>query len=191
MILLIDNYDSFAYNLYQYLSELGTEVAVHRNDQVTIEQIEALNPDRIVISPGPCGPAQAGLSNDVIRRFGPKKPLLGVCLGHQCIGHSFGGRVVRADKVMHGKTSMIYHEGAGVLNDLPSPFEAIRYHSLIVERDTLPASLEVTAQTDDGKIMAMRHREYPIQGVQFHPESIMTKVGKDLLRNFLEVKWEQ
>jgi anthranilate synthase/aminodeoxychorismate synthase-like glutamine amidotransferase len=191
MILLIDNYDSFAYNLYQYLSELGTEVAVHRNDQVTIEQIEALNPDRIVISPGPCGPAQAGLSNDVIRRFGPKKPLLGVCLGHQCIGHSFGGRVVRADKVMHGKTSMIYHEGAGVLNDLPSPFEAIRYHSLIVERDTLPASLEVTAQTSDGKIMAMRHREYPIQGVQFHPESIMTKVGKDLLRNFLEVKWEQ
>lgn len=191
MILLIDNYDSFTYNLYQYLSELQTEVVVHRNDQVTIEQIEELNPDRIVISPGPCGPAQAGVSNDVIRHFGPRKPLLGVCLGHQCIGYTFGGRVIRADKVMHGKTSLIHHDGAGVLNDLPSPFEAIRYHSLIVERDSLPASLEVTGQTSDGKIMAMRHREYPIEGVQFHPESIMTEVGKDLLRNFLEVKWEK
>lgn len=191
MILLIDNYDSFTYNLYQYLSELQTEVVVHRNDQVTIEQIEELNPDRIVISPGPCGPAQAGISNDVIRHFGPWKPLLGVCLGHQCIGYTFGGHVIRADKVMHGKTSLIHHDGAGVLNDLPSPFEAIRYHSLIVERDTLPASLEVTGQTRDGKIMAMRHREYPIEGVQFHPESIMTEVGKDLLRNFLEVKWEK
>ena len=191
MILLIDNYDSFTYNLYQYLSELQTEVVVHRNDQVTIEQIEELDPDRIVISPGPCGPAQAGISNDVIRHFGPRKPLLGVCLGHQCIGYTFGGRVIRADKVMHGKTSLIHHDGAGVLNELPSPFEAIRYHSLIVERDTLPASLEVTGQTSDGKIMAMRHREYPIEGVQFHPESIMTEVGKDLLRNFLEVKWEK
>jgi anthranilate synthase/aminodeoxychorismate synthase-like glutamine amidotransferase len=191
MILLIDNYDSFAYNLYQYLSELGTEVVVHRNDQITIDQVEALNPERIVVSPGPCGPAEAGISNDVIRHFGPRKPLLGVCLGHQCIGYSFGGRVIRADRVMHGKTSMVYHDGAGVLSNLPSPFEAIRYHSLIVEHDTLPASLEVTAQTNDGKIMAMRHREYPIEGVQFHPESIMTKVGKDLLRNFLEVKWEE
>ena len=191
MILLLDNYDSFAYNLYQYLSELKAEVVVYRNDQITIEQIDAMNPDQIVISPGPCGPAQAGISKDVIRYFGPRKPLLGVCLGHQCIGYSFGGRVVRADKVMHGKTSLIYHDGAGILNDLPSPFEAIRYHSLIVERDTLPASLEVTAQTSDGKIMAMRHREYPIESVQFHPESIMTEVGKDLLRNFLEVKWEQ
>ena len=191
MILLIDNYDSFAYNLYQYLSELGTEVVVYRNDQITIDQVEALNPDRIVVSPGPCGPAEAGISNDVIRHFGPRKPLLGVCLGHQCIGYSFGGRVIRADRVMHGKTSMVYHDGAGVLSNLPSPFEAIRYHSLIVEHDTLPASLEVTAQTSDGKIMAMRHREYPIEGVQFHPESIMTEVGKDLLRNFLEVKWEE
>jgi anthranilate synthase/aminodeoxychorismate synthase-like glutamine amidotransferase len=191
MILLIDNYDSFAYNLYQYLSELGTEVVVHRNDQITIDQVEALNPERIVVSPGPCGPAEAGISNDVIRHFGPRKPLLGVCLGHQCIGYSFGGRVIRADRVMHGKTSMVYHDGAGVLSNLPSPFEAIRYHSLIVEHDTLPASLEVTAQTNDGKIMAMRHREYPIEGVQFHPESIMTEVGKDLLRNFLEVKWEE
>ncbi len=186
MILLLDNYDSFTYNLYQYLSELGAEVVVHRNDQITIDEIEKLDPERIVVSPGPCGPPQAGLSNEVIRHFGPKKPLLGVCLGHQCIGHAFGGNVVRADRVMHGKTSLIYHDSKGVLCDLPNPFEAIRYHSLIVDRKTLPECLEITAQTADGKIMAMRHREYPIEGVQFHPESIMTKVGKDLLRNFLQ-----
>ena len=176
MILLIDNYDSFAYNLYQYLSELGTEVVVHRNDQITIDQVEALNPERIVVSPGPCGPAEAGISNDVIRHFGPRKPLLGVCLGHQCIGYSFGGRVIRADRVMHGKTSMVYHDGAGVLSNLPSPFEAIRYHSLIVEHDTLPASLEVTAQTSDGKINGdapprISHRGRSIPSRIYHDRS--------------------
>jgi anthranilate synthase/aminodeoxychorismate synthase-like glutamine amidotransferase len=185
MVLLIDNYDSFTYNLYQYLCELGAEVVVRRNDEITLDEIAALAPDRIVISPGPCGPEQAGISVAVIRTFGPRIPILGVCLGHQCIGYAYGGRVVRADRVMHGKTSLIYHDGKGVFRGLPSPFEAIRYHSLVVERRTLPACLEITAQTTSGTIMGLRHRAYPVEGVQFHPESIMTSVGKDLLRNFL------
>jgi anthranilate synthase/aminodeoxychorismate synthase-like glutamine amidotransferase len=187
VLLLIDNYDSFTYNLYQYLSELGEEVVVHRNDKITLDQIEANRPDRIVISPGPGDPSAAGVSVDVIRRFGPEIPLLGVCLGHQCIGEAFGGRVIHAGELKHGKSSMVYHEGKSVFRDLPDPFEAIRYHSLAVERETLPESLEVTAQTSAGIIMGLRHRTFPIHGVQFHPESIRTLVGKDLLRNFLAV----
>jgi anthranilate synthase/aminodeoxychorismate synthase-like glutamine amidotransferase len=185
MLLLLDNYDSFTYNLYQYLTELGAEVAVRRNDQVTLDEIEAMQPDSIVISPGPCTPNEAGLSCQVIEAFGPRIPLLGVCLGHQAIGQVYGGHVIRAPEPMHGKTSLIYHQGQGVLQNLPQPFEAIRYHSLIVERSTLPDELEITAETADGLIMGLRHRTHPVEGVQFHPESIMTSVGKDLLRNFL------
>src|SRR5258706_15851896 len=187
MLLLIDNYDSFTYNLYQYLSELGEEVIVHRNDKITVEQIEEMRPERIVISPGPGDPSDAGISVEVIRRFGPDIPLLGVYLGHQCIGEAFGGRVIHAGELKHGKSSMVYHQGKSVFHDLPAPFEAIRYHSLAVERETLPDSLEVTAQTSAGIIMGLRHRTHPIHGVQFHPESIRTLVGKDLLRNFLGV----
>lgn len=185
MLLLLDNYDSFTYNLYQYLSELGAEVAVRRNDQVTLDEIEAMQPDSIVISPGPCTPNEAGLSCQVIEAFGPRIPLLGVCLGHQAIGQVYGGHVIRAPEPMHGKTSVIHHQGQGVLRNLPQPFEAIRYHSLIVERSTLPDELEITAETADGLIMGLRHRTHPVEGVQFHPESIMTSVGKDLLRTFL------
>ena len=185
MLLLLDNYDSFTYNLYQYLCELGAEVAVRRNDQVTLDEIEAMQPDSIVISPGPCTPNEAGLSCQVIEAFGPRIPLLGVCLGHQAIGQVYAGHVIRAPEPMHGKTSLIYHQGQGVLQNLPQPFEAIRYHSLIVERSTLPDELEITAETADGLIMGLRHRTHPVEGVQFHPESIMTSVGKDLLRNFL------
>jgi anthranilate synthase component II len=185
MLLLLDNYDSFTYNLYQYLSELGADVQVRRNDQVSLEEIGRMQPERIVISPGPCTPNEAGLSCDVIATFGPYIPLLGVCLGHQAVGQVYGGRVVRAPQPMHGKTSLIYHQREGVFGNLPQPFEANRYHSLIVERSSLPAELEITAETDDGLIMGLRHRSYPVQGVQFHPESIMTPVGKDLLRNFL------
>jgi len=185
MLLLLDNYDSFTYNLYQYLSELGADVQVRRNDQVSLEEIGRMQPERIVISPGPCTPNEAGLSCDVIATFGSYIPLLGVCLGHQAIGQVYGGRVVRASQPMHGKTSLIYHQREGVFGNLPQPFEANRYHSLIVERSSLPAELEITAETDDGLIMGLRHRSYPVQGVQFHPESIMTPVGKDLLRNFL------
>ena len=185
MLLLLDNYDSFTYNLYQYLSELGADVQVRRNDQVSLEEIGSMQPERIVISPGPCTPNEAGLSCDVIATFGPYIPLLGVCLGHQAVGQVYGGRVVRAPQPMHGKTSLIYHQREGVFGNLPQPFEANRYHSLIVERSSLPAELEITAETDDGLIMGLRHRSYPVQGVQFHPESIMTPVGKDLLRNFL------
>ena len=185
MLLMIDNYDSFTYNLYQYLSELGAEVVTVRNDQITLEDIEALAPEGIVISPGPCTPREAGISNDVIRHFGPRVPLLGVCLGHQCIGDVYGARVGRAPEIRHGKTSLIYHQDAGVLAGLPNPFEAIRYHSLIVYEEDLPGCLEVTARTDSGLIMGLRHREYPLEGVQFHPESILTPVGHDLLRNFL------
>jgi anthranilate synthase component II len=187
MILLLDNYDSFTWNLYQYLSELGAEVVTRRNDAITIAEAEALAPAAIVISPGPCAPREAGVSNDLIRALGPRIPTLGVCLGHQCIGEAFGGRVIRAPEPVHGKTSLIYHGGAGVLTGLPRPFEAIRYHSLIVEPATLPSDLEITAETADGLIMGLRHRDYPIHGVQFHPESIMTAAGKDLLRNFLNV----
>jgi anthranilate synthase component II len=186
MLLLLDNYDSFTYNLYQYLGELGAEIEVKRNDQITLEEIEQMQPAYIVVSPGPCTPNEAGISCQVIERFGPRIPTLGVCLGHQSIGQVYGGRVIRAPEPMHGKTSLMYHQGQGVFHDLPQPFEAIRYHSLIVDIKDLPSELEVTAQTTDGIIMGLRHRTYPIEGVQFHPESIMTAVGKDLLRNFLE-----
>ena len=186
MLLLLDNYDSFTYNLYQYLSELGAQVETVRNDKVTLEDIEVMSPEGIIVSPGPCTPREAGISNDIIRSFGPRLPVLGVCLGHQCIGQVYGGTVDRAPEIRHGKTSMINHTGQGVLAGLPNPFEAIRYHSLIVYRDDLPDSLEVTAWTDDGLIMGLRHKEYPVEGVQFHPESIMTPVGHDLLQNFLD-----
>jgi anthranilate synthase component II len=187
MILLVDNYDSFTWNLYQYLSELGAEVLTRRNDEISVTEAEALAPAGVVISPGPCAPRQAGASNDLVRALGPRVPTLGVCLGHQCIGEVFGGRVIRAPEPVHGKTSLIYHGGAGLLAGLPRPFEAIRYHSLIVERATLPPDLEITAETADGLIMGLRHRAYPIYGVQFHPESIMTVAGKDLLRNYLDM----
>ncbi len=187
MILLIDNYDSFTYNLYQYLSELGAEVEVARNDHVTLEDIEEVAPEKIVISPGPCTPDKAGISNDVIRRFSDHIPTLGVCLGHQCIGYAYGGIVGGAGEIMHGKMSLIYHDSKGVFNGLPNPFEAIRYHSLAIYRDQLPRDLEVTAWTDKGIIMGVRHKRHPVEGIQFHPESIMTKVGHDLLRNFLEM----
>ena len=186
MLLLIDNYDSFTYNLFQYLSELGQDVRVARNDKITIEEIEKLEPERIVVSPGPSTPQRAGISNDVIRHFGPKLPLLGVCLGHQCIGHVYGGTVGRAKAVMHGKSSLVHHRSEGVLAGLPNPFSAIRYHSLAVSPEGLPDCLEVTAWTDDGTVMGLRHRQHPVEGVQFHPESFMTPVGKDLLRNFLK-----
>ena len=187
MILVIDNYDSFTYNLVQYFGELGAELVVRRNDQTTLREIEELRPDKICISPGPGTPDDAGISNELIRQFGPHTPVLGVCLGHQCIGHVFGAEVVRADRLMHGKTSPILHEGDGVFRGLPIPFEATRYHSLIVRRETLPDELEVTAETSEREIMGLRHRRYPIHGVQFHPESIMTGEGKKLLANFLNL----
>ncbi len=186
MILVIDNYDSFTYNLVQYLGELGSTLRVARNDEVTLDEIEAMKPERLVISPGPCTPKEAGISKAVIARFGPRIPTLGVCLGHQCLGEVYGGEVVRAAKVMHGKTSMIRHGGKGIVDGLPKPFEATRYHSLIVRREGLPETLSVEAWTDEGIIMALRHRDFPIWGVQFHPESILTAPGKQLLRNFLE-----
>ena len=186
MLLLLDNYDSFTYNLYQYLAELGAEVEVRRNDQITIQDVEVMQPEYIVVSPGPCTPNEAGLSCALIEHFGSQIPTLGVCLGHQSIGQVYGGRVIRANEPMHGKSSLMHHTGQGVFKGLPEPFEAIRYHSLIVEDSSLPDELEVTARTEDGLIMGLKHRSYPVQGVQFHPESIMTTVGKDLLRNFLE-----
>lgn len=185
-VLLIDNYDSFTFNLYQYLCELGAEVEVHRNDQISLDEIEEMKPDKIVLSPGPCTPKEAGISIDVIKRFGEHTPLLGVCLGHQCIGEAYGGVVEKAGEIVHGKTSMIRHLGVGVFVGLPNPLEAIRYHSLVILRNTVPDSLEITAETDNGLVMGVRHREYPVEGVQFHPESIFTPSGKDLLRNFLE-----
>jgi anthranilate synthase/aminodeoxychorismate synthase-like glutamine amidotransferase len=187
MLLVIDNYDSFTYNLVQYFGELGAEPVVKRNDEITPDEIAELKPERIVISPGPCTPNEAGISNEVIRRFGPTTPLLGVCLGHQCIGHVFGGDVIRAPRLMHGKTSPILHGGTSVFAGLPSPFEATRYHSLIVKRETFPAELEITAETAEHEIMGLRHREHPIHGVQFHPESILTLEGKRLLKNFLSM----
>jgi anthranilate synthase component II len=191
MLLMIDNYDSFTYNVVQYLAELGADVVVHRNDEITLAEIEKLDPEFIVISPGPCTPTEAGISMDVGRTFGGRVPLLGVCLGHQCIGAVFGGDVIRARQVMHGKTSMIHHANAGVFDGLPMPFEATRYHSLIVSKETLPDCLEVTAWTqhDDGtvdEVMGVRHRTLAIEGVQFHPESILTRCGHDLLRTFLQ-----
>jgi anthranilate synthase/aminodeoxychorismate synthase-like glutamine amidotransferase len=187
MILVIDNYDSFTYNLVQYFGELGAELVVRRNDQTTLREVEELRPDKICISPGPGTPDDAGISNELIRQFGPHTPVLGVCLGHQCIGQVFGAEVVRADRLMHGKTSPILHEGDGVFRGLPIPFEATRYHSLIVRRETLPDELEVIAETSEREIMGLRHRRYPIHGVQFHPESIMTGEGKRLLANFLNL----
>ena len=187
MILLIDNYDSFTYNLYQYLCELGADVQVYRNDETTIEEIADMAPEKIVISPGPSTPENAGISNDVVRHFGETTPTLGVCLGHQCIGYAYGGTVGGAGEIMHGKMSMVHHDGKGLYTGLPNPFEAIRYHSLAVYRESLPRELEVTAWTDNGIIMGVRHKRYPVEGIQFHPESIMTKVGHDLLRNFLEM----
>ncbi|MGO8946671.1 MAG: anthranilate synthase component II [Ktedonobacterales bacterium] len=188
MLLLIDNYDSFSYNLYQYLAELGADVLIYRNDAITPAEVESLAPSHIVISPGPGTPAWAGASNAIIRQLGPRIPTLGVCLGHQCIGTVFGGQVVRAPLPVHGKVARIVHRQRGVFHGLPSPFEGTRYHSLIVERDSLPRALEVTAETEDGLIMALQHQEYPIAGVQFHPESILTQHGKALLRNFLNSK---
>ena len=186
MLLLIDNYDSFTYNLFQYLSELGEKVCVARNDKVSLEEIEKMSPQRIVISPGPGTPQRAGISNDVIRKFGDSIPILGVCLGHQCIGYSYGAKVGRAGEIKHGKSSLIYHNGKGLFYGLPNPFPAIRYHSLAVMSDGLPDCLEVTARTSNDIIMGLHHRQFPVDGVQFHPESIMTDVGKDLLRNFLK-----
>jgi len=185
-VLVIDNYDSFTYNLVQYLGELGVEPLVHRHDALTLDQIMALDPSAVVISPGPGTPDDAGLSMEVIRAFAGQRPVLGVCLGHQCIGQAFGGRIVRAPQVMHGKTSLIRHDGRGVFNKLPDPLEATRYHSLVVDRDSVPPELEITAETDDGTIMGLRHRDLAIEGVQFHPESILTVSGHDLLRNFLD-----
>ena len=184
-VVVIDNYDSFTYNLVQYLGELGAEPIVHRHDAITVEGVAELAPDAILISPGPGQPKDAGISNAVIERLGATTPVFGVCLGHQCIGEVFGGRIVRAEHVMHGKTSPVSHDGRGVMAGLPDPFEATRYHSLVVERESLPDVLEITAETPDGVIMGLRHRTLPIEGVQFHPESILTSVGKELLTNFL------
>ncbi len=187
-ILMVDNYDSFTYNLVQYLGELGQELLVYRNDKLTLDQVKRLKADRIVISPGPGSPKDAGISNEVIRELGPKIPILGVCLGHQCIGAVFGGVVERNYRLMHGKTSLIHHDGSGIFKGLPNPFEATRYHSLVVKREEFPKEeLKITAETEEHEIMGLRHRKYPIHGVQFHPESILTKEGKQLLKNFLKV----
>jgi anthranilate synthase/aminodeoxychorismate synthase-like glutamine amidotransferase len=185
MLLMIDNYDSFTYNLVQYLGELGVDVRVYRNDQITVTEVERLAPEKIVISPGPCTPTEAGISCEVIRQFAGRVPVLGVCLGHQCIGEVFGGEIVRAPALFHGKTSMIYHDGKTIFRGLPRPFEATRYHSLVIRRETLPDCLELSAETDDGVIMGVRHRAFLVEGVQFHPESILTREGKQLLANFL------
>jgi anthranilate synthase component 2 len=187
VLLVIDNYDSFTYNLVQYFGQLGVEQKVFRNDQITVEEALALNPDRVMISPGPCSPAEAGVSCDMIRAFAGKKPLLGVCLGHQAIGHVYGGRVLRAPNLMHGKTSPVFHNNTDLFQGLPNPFNAARYHSLIVERETFPACLEVTAWTEDGLVMGLRHRTLPVWGVQFHPESIATEGGMRILQNFLSL----
>lgn len=184
---MIDNYDSFTYNLVQYLGELGADIRVFRNNKITVREMEKLSPERIVISPGPCTPKEAGVSIEVIKHFAGKTPVLGVCLGHQSIGAAFGGNIIRAPRLMHGKTSLIYHDGETVFKGLPNPFEATRYHSLLIERETLPDCLSITAWTDAGEIMGVRHKECIVEGVQFHPESILTAVGKDLLRNFLKL----
>ncbi len=187
MILLLDNYDSFTYNLAQYLGELGCDVEVRRNDKITVDQVERLKPERVVISPGPCTPQQAGISIPLIQRLAGKLPILGVCLGHQAIGAAFGARIVRAPELFHGKTSEIHHDGKGVFRNLPNPFTATRYHSLIVERKSLPRVLHISAETKDGIIMGLRHRKFPIEGVQFHPESVLTESGKQLLKNFISL----
>ncbi|MBI4698840.1 MAG: aminodeoxychorismate/anthranilate synthase component II [Nitrospirae bacterium] len=195
MLLMIDNYDSFTYNLVQYLGELGEDIRVFRNDKITIEEIEELDPGKIVISPGPCTPKEAGISINVIKHFAGKKPILGVCLGHQSIGAAYGGEIINAPRLMHGKTSMIHHDGKNIFKDLPNPFEATRYHSLIIKRETLPECLDITAWTDAGEIMGVRYKDrdqkrFILEGVQFHPESILTKAGKDLLKNFLRLAEE-
>jgi len=187
MLLVIDNYDSFTYNLVQYFGELGADPQVKRNDAITPDEVEKMKPQKIVISPGPGRPEEAGISMELIRKFGGKIPILGVCLGHQCMGEVYGGKVVRAGRLMHGKTSPIQHDGKGVFQGLPNPFEATRYHSLIVDKNSVPSCLEVCAETAEGEIMGLRHREYPVHGVQFHPESILSKEGKDLLANFLKI----
>lgn len=187
MLLMIDNYDSFTYNLVQYLGELGEDVRVYRNDKITIEEIERMRPDRIVISPGPCTPKEAGVSVEVIKRFMGKTPILGVCLGHQSIGYALGGDIIRADRLMHGKTSPIFHDGKTLFKGIENPFDATRYHSLLIKKDTIPKELEISAWTKEGEIMAVRHKEFLMEGIQFHPESILTKSGKDILRNFLEM----
>ena len=188
MLLMIDNYDSFTYNLVQYLGELGEDIKVFRNDKISVREAERLSPERIVISPGPCTPKEAGISVELIRYFSGRIPILGVCLGHQSIGEAFGGDIVRAARLMHGKTSVINHDGKTIFEGLPNPFEATRYHSLLIKKETLPDCLEITAWTDVGEIMGVRHRELIVEGVQFHPESILTTVGKDLLRNFLKLR---
>ncbi|MFN3408391.1 MAG: anthranilate synthase component II [Limisphaerales bacterium] len=188
MLLVIDNYDSFTYNIVQYLGEMQVQMEVVRNDQISLDQIRARKPERLLISPGPCSPREAGLSNDIIREFGPQIPLLGVCLGHQCIGHTFGAKVIVNYRMMHGKTSPIRHNGKDLFAGMPNPFEATRYHSLVIERASLPDCLEITAETDEGEIMGVRHREFPIWGVQFHPESILTEHGRTILRNFLSLR---
>ncbi len=185
MLLMIDNYDSFTYNLVQYLRELGTAVVVHRNDRIDLEEVQRMRPERIVLSPGPCTPTEAGICCDLIRTFGSQTPILGVCLGHQCIGAAYGGRIIRAGRLMHGKTSPIQHDEQTIFAGLPNPFEATRYHSLLIERESLPPCLTVSAETAEGEIMGVRHTRYPVEGVQFHPESILTQAGKSLLRNFL------
>jgi anthranilate synthase/aminodeoxychorismate synthase-like glutamine amidotransferase len=187
MLLMIDNYDSFTYNLVQYFGELGEEVQVYRNDKITVDEIEALHPQRLVISPGPCTPKEAGISVSAIRHFSGRIPVLGVCLGHQSLAVAFGGKVIHAERLMHGKTSMIHHDSKTIFHDLPNPFEATRYHSLLVDRATVPDCLEVSAETVEGEIMGLRHRTLGVEGVQFHPESILTATGKDLLRNFLKL----
>ena len=188
MLFMIDNYDSFTYNLVQYLGELKEDVQVYRNDRITISEIEKMAPDRIVISPGPCTPNEAGISIEVIKHFAGKMPVLGVCLGHQAIGAAFGGEIVRAPKLMHGKTSLIHHDNRTIFENIPNPFEATRYHSLIIKKETIPDCLEISAWTEDGTIMGVRHKDLVIEGVQFHPESILTNVGKDILRNFIKLK---
>lgn len=187
MILVIDNYDSFTYNLVQYLGELGAEMRVFRNDEITVEQAVALNPEKVLVSPGPCTPKEAGISCDIIREFGSRLPLFGVCLGHQSVGEVYGGKVIRADRLMHGKTSPMIHDGESVFKGLPNPFDATRYHSLIIERESLPDCLKITAWTAEGEIMGVQHKEHPVHGVQFHPESILTLDGKQLLQNFLDL----
>ena len=187
-LLVIDNYDSFTYNLVQYLGELQAELQVHRNDQISLDQIRALKPERILISPGPCSPRESGLSNEIIREFGKAVPLFGVCLGHQCIGHTFGGNVIVNYRMMHGKTSLIKHNEKDLFAGMPNPFAATRYHSLVIERNSLPDCLEVTAETEEGEIMGVKHKQFPVWGVQFHPESILTESGRQILKNFLKLK---
>ena len=187
MILLIDNYDSFVYNIYQYLGELGASVTIFRNDKISVDEIVSMHPEKIIISPGPCTPSESGLSVEIIRAFGTNTPLLGVCLGHQCIGAAYGGCIIKMDRVWHGKTSEIHHNGENVFKNIPNPFVATRYHSLVLEKETCPDALEVTAWTDDGTIMGLRHKTYPVYGVQFHPESILTNEGKKILHNFIDL----